>query len=281
MEEPKRLPPTPETLRRLYVLSGNQCAFPGCDHPLFNNQGNFVAQICHIEAAMPGGERFNKNMSNEERRSFENLILMCYPHHIETNKEHIYTTEKLKAIKAEHERIFSDIDGAVAKISSSIIDYTTLQKPTEAKSLRRLMTSLYGSDQRSPEEVSSDLRDFNDGIKDFALLSPDARRYFSISLSRAKNEMGIYGRNTGKIYFDPFEIQRVTNIQNHTSFSLINELESAGFIAPRETYNGREWPYFVFQNSECNFWELIHEFCKKENLKISELVYDMKFAILD
>lgn len=230
---------------------------------------------------MPGGERFNGYMSNEARRSFENLMLMCYPHHIETNKEHIYSTEKLKIIKAEHERIFSDIDGAVAKISSSIIDYTTLHKPNEAKSLKRLMSTLYGSDQRSTNEVLADLTEFNDGIKDLALLSPDARKYLSISLSRAKNETGIYGRNTGKIYFDPSEIQRVTGIQRQAEFSLMNELESAGFIALGEDYSGREWPYFIFQNSECNFWELIHEFCQKENIKISDLVNDMKFSILD
>lgn len=43
--------------------------------------GHFVGQLCHIEAAEPGGERFNHVMTNEQRRAFENLTLICYAHH--------------------------------------------------------------------------------------------------------------------------------------------------------------------------------------------------------
>lgn len=59
--------------------------------------------MCHIESALPGGERFNINQTNDERRSYNNLMLLCYPHHIATNDVHSYTVEKLKEMKAEHE----------------------------------------------------------------------------------------------------------------------------------------------------------------------------------
>jgi hypothetical protein len=72
-EIPKRLNPTYETLRELYLKSGNQCAFPGCNKPILNAKGEFVAQICHIEAAAPNGQRFNPNQTNEERRQSSNL----------------------------------------------------------------------------------------------------------------------------------------------------------------------------------------------------------------
>ncbi len=87
MEEVKRLPPITDTLRRLYAVSGNQCSFSGCIKPMYNNKGNFVGQICHIFAAMPRGERFDALITNEQRRNFDNLMLICYDHHIETNKE--------------------------------------------------------------------------------------------------------------------------------------------------------------------------------------------------
>jgi hypothetical protein len=58
-EKPKRLTPTKDTLRELYLKSGNRCAFPGCHKALFNSKGVFVGQICHIEAAESGGQRFN------------------------------------------------------------------------------------------------------------------------------------------------------------------------------------------------------------------------------
>jgi hypothetical protein len=39
--------------------------------------GVFIGQLCHIEAAEEGGQRFNERMTNEERRAFENLLLLC------------------------------------------------------------------------------------------------------------------------------------------------------------------------------------------------------------
>lgn len=93
-------------LRALFARSGNQCAFPGCTHPLFNEDNLFVAQVCHIEAASNGGERFNPDSDDEYRRSYGNLILLCYPHHIETDNVERYTVEKLREMKFNHEHLF-------------------------------------------------------------------------------------------------------------------------------------------------------------------------------
>jgi hypothetical protein len=51
---------------------------------LVNHKAQWVGEVCHIEAALPGGERFNKAMTNEERRHRSNLLLMCHDHHVET-----------------------------------------------------------------------------------------------------------------------------------------------------------------------------------------------------
>lgn len=101
-ETPKRLAPTAETLRALFAKSGNQCAFSDCKHPLIDEDNNFVAQVCHIEDALPGG-RFNENMTNEERRGYNNLILFCYRHHVKTNDTEKYLVSKLLEIKLQHE----------------------------------------------------------------------------------------------------------------------------------------------------------------------------------
>lgn len=99
-EKAKRLKPTVEVLRELYLKSGNQCAFPGCYNAMVDDNGNFIGQICHIEAAEAGGERFNPNMTNEERRSFDNLMLMCYEHHVVTRQINAgYQKEILEACK--------------------------------------------------------------------------------------------------------------------------------------------------------------------------------------
>lgn len=74
---------------------------------MMSADGVFIGQLCHIEAAEPGGERFNANMTNEQRRSAPNLMLMCYPHHQETNNVALFPVGRLKEMKSNHERRFA------------------------------------------------------------------------------------------------------------------------------------------------------------------------------
>jgi hypothetical protein len=97
---------TTSTLKRLFALSGNQCAFPNCHVPLVNNKNALDSNICHIEAAQEGGERYNPLMTDEERADYENLILLCRQHHDETDDVLKYTVDVLKAMKRNHESAF-------------------------------------------------------------------------------------------------------------------------------------------------------------------------------
>ena len=106
-EKPKRLNPLPEILRALQFRSGNQCAFPGCDESMLSAEGVYIGQLCHIEAAEPGGERFNIHQNNEDRRAYDNLLYMCYPHHNLTNDTATYKVSDLRNIKENHEKKFS------------------------------------------------------------------------------------------------------------------------------------------------------------------------------
>lgn len=122
----KRLAPTAETIRRLYLLSGNQCAFPGCNHPIIIEGGKYVSELCHICGAEEGGERFNPSQSNEDRRQFENLMLMCHDHHVITNDVVAYPAERLREMKADHEKRFerglaSMMEAASVQITNSTI----------------------------------------------------------------------------------------------------------------------------------------------------------------
>ncbi len=113
-----RLSPKADILRALFARSGNRCAFPGCTSPLINERNQFIAQVCHIEAAEEGGERFNQNQTAEERRRYENLLILCYPHHIETNDVATYPVQRLREIKAAHEQNF---EKSPFKIDESIL----------------------------------------------------------------------------------------------------------------------------------------------------------------
>jgi hypothetical protein len=104
----KRKAPDKDTLRELFLKSGNLCAFPDCMNLLMNRAGEFIGQICHIEAAEDGGERFNSAMTDEGRAAFSNLMLMCYEHHVTTNNVEDYPVSRLQKMKADHEAGFSD-----------------------------------------------------------------------------------------------------------------------------------------------------------------------------
>ena len=93
------------TLKLLFALSGNQCAFPNCKENIVEQNQNMLGEICHIEDANPGC-RYNPNQTDKERTSFENLIVLCSKHHKVTNDESIYTVKVLKEMKANHEKRF-------------------------------------------------------------------------------------------------------------------------------------------------------------------------------
>lgn len=98
---------TQVTIKRLFMLSGSQCAAPDCTNILIaKDDKTLISTICHIEAASPKGPRHNKTMSDEQRRSFDNLFLLCDQcHKLVDNKanESLYPTVLLKDWKSNHE----------------------------------------------------------------------------------------------------------------------------------------------------------------------------------
>ncbi len=125
-----RKEPTLQTLKKLFALSGNRCAFPQCEFPIVDSKGNILGQICHIEAAEKNGPRYNPKQTDEERRSFDNLLLLCANHHIVTNDVDEYTVSVLKKMKEDHEKssykflIYEDFSKNVAKKLQKIYKVT-------------------------------------------------------------------------------------------------------------------------------------------------------------
>ncbi len=112
----ERLAPKPSTLRKIHVLSGNQCAKPGCNTVLVNSNGTFVASVCHIYAAEKNGPRPNVNLTPEQKRSPENLLLLCNVcHKIVDTEEDSYPASMLEKWKADREKVFSEIGGSLKK----------------------------------------------------------------------------------------------------------------------------------------------------------------------
>jgi hypothetical protein len=99
-----RKEPTLVTIKRLYALSGNQCAFPDCTVKFVSPIEDVnLSEVCHIEAAEPGGTRYNSDSNDEERRSFDNLILLCPTHHTLVDSSANYSADDLRDMKKAHE----------------------------------------------------------------------------------------------------------------------------------------------------------------------------------
>lgn len=101
------LDPTEATLKKLFALSGNRCAYPSCTTPLVDSRHKtLIAQICHILGKSPGGPRHDPRQSDDQRRAFENLLLLCGPHHKEIDERtETWPAPTLFGLKEAHESV--------------------------------------------------------------------------------------------------------------------------------------------------------------------------------
>jgi hypothetical protein len=70
--------------KALYRLSRGTCYFPDCPRRIMEvveGEPMVAVDIAHVYGANPGSARYDESMTDAERRAFENLILLCVPHH--------------------------------------------------------------------------------------------------------------------------------------------------------------------------------------------------------
>jgi HNH endonuclease len=98
------------TIFSLATLGEGKCYWPKppCNAPvtvIINGGPVTNLQIAHIRAAKSNGPRYVPDMSDDERRSWKNLILLCTPHHtmIDKLKPDDYSIEDLEKWKSDRE----------------------------------------------------------------------------------------------------------------------------------------------------------------------------------
>ncbi|MES2354894.1 MAG: HNH endonuclease, partial [Pseudomonadota bacterium] len=98
-----------KTLKLIFGLSGNRCAFPTCTKSLIEDgteisEATVTGNICHIYAASDNGPRGKPGLKKNERNAPNNLILMCRDHHaIVDGQWKDYPATQLLEWKAKHE----------------------------------------------------------------------------------------------------------------------------------------------------------------------------------
>lgn len=129
----------------MHLFSAGKCYWPGCPEPLLREvEGKFklALEIAHIRAANPKGERY-VNISEEERKSFKNLIFLCTAHHKtvdESGAEKEYPIKLLEKWKHDREQ------GKLEQLNG-------LREVTENKLVEMISTAMQQRDAEITETV--------------------------------------------------------------------------------------------------------------------------------
>ena len=105
--------PSQATTDRLWGLAGGECAHPQCEAEILNideKEGESsvitkVGRVAHIHGSKKGSNRWLETQTDDERHGFDNLLILCGPHHdIVDNKdnEERYPAELLRRWKQQH-----------------------------------------------------------------------------------------------------------------------------------------------------------------------------------
>jgi hypothetical protein len=277
-EKVKRLTPKPETLRELFLKSGNQCAFPGCSRLMMDSEGNFVGQICHIEAAETGGERFNPSMTNEARRSIKNLMLMCYEHHVVTNNVAKYSAAALRKLKKEHEAKFTSVE---KKMLKAIEDQTKAITPGASASLSKMAEALkWNLPDKEREERVTLLAEM---IEKFRRVPLRSRQLFAIILERAEwahnQDCSVVAHNEIREACGLSNVKVIEHVVVLKKYKLV-EADYHEFRNP-DISVGRLWggKYHLLYGWTC--WEDLKEFCGKVGIPLTDFIVELRFNLLD
>lgn len=271
-EKVKRLAPTQEVVRELYLKSGNRCAYPGCPNVMIDEAGNFIGQICHIEAAEEGGERFNPNMTNEERRAFDNLMLMCYEHHVITNNVSEYPVSRLKRMKKDHEDKFS---GVIQRMQNSVVDYGLSKSYQEAKTCQRFSDIL--EDGCSVKENLENAQVLNRLLYKMLDLPIETRHLLSIMVYRSYPD---YMKNC---CVPLNEIELATGKDAAYILQHIDILERRGLISEPDTNENNFFISYLQEDWETgwNYWNDIRDFCKRSQIPVEKICVELDFSVFD
>lgn len=266
-----RLPPTQSVLKKLFAYSGNLCAMPDCKNTLIHKTGTMNGKVAHIHAAEKGGARYDAKMSDEDRRAFANLFVVCAICHDvvdDPNNEAKYPAEKLKIYKKKHEDRFRK---AELQFIEKYADLTQLSKPTFPKTLRRMSELLELPEVlNSPDEIK--------GIKGFVRKLaelPLEQRSFAMAIAERMKRRNVDSLPTDDVQhafgIGPSKLKKQMELIEHHSLGSIDE----------DNMPGKYLVHLWERDHGGNPWIEILDFCEKSGDDPDQFIVDLDFALYD
>jgi hypothetical protein len=225
--------------------------------------GDFVGQVCHIEAAEPGGERFNPTMTNAQRAAFDNLMLMCYKHHVVTNDVAAYTVERLKHMKAQHEAAYADAENKLAGGFADLTQAQELLLPRTYAKMREVW------DLSENDDIGSLYVDYAQRLQQ---VTPAARELLLVLSRRSE---------AGEVRLS--ELRAVTGTSGDEIVAAIHLLEKHRLASVDEPEYGNDEilrPFFRAKGHD-DVLSYLKEFAEKSGRSLDEIVVHLRFDLLD
>lgn len=238
-----------------------------------------VGQIAHIEGALPDSARFNPKMSNEQRRGYDNLLLLCGTHHIRIDRDvERWTVASLRELKRKHEAIYT---AAVDQLRRQVGDITEGVTFTPAVNGLAILDPL-GLDEHERAESCKDINRFAERLSKIPV---DARSLMALIVARGEKITG-YGaiRWSGEFQLP---VRVLKSIADCTAVQLRQHVEVLEhFDLLRYEGDPSDGPpqYIVGNSTPGIGWPLLHDirdFAGTDQAMIRRILCDLDFSALD
>ncbi|EQM72924.1 hypothetical protein L686_22750 [Stutzerimonas stutzeri MF28] len=197
---------------------------------------------------------------------------MCYDHHVETDDVSKFPVDRMKRIKEEHEKLFSDVVGSMLK---TVTDHTTLTEPVFSTNLHRINRVLDW--QNLEDELAEATKELEAITKKLATIPIPSRELFLVVVKRGQDS-----RFGAALEVSVPEIQQATGLSTHELRDCLSILETHGFTFDNDTNDfGVQMIGVGSPKSGWPLWADIKVFCKKENIDVAQIVVNLDFSVLD
>jgi hypothetical protein len=269
-EEKNRQEPPGQVKRELWVLSGNECAWDGCNQRLLDDDGAWIGKIAHIVGAEEGSARHDPTWTRDQLREVSNLLLLCANHHDKI--DHVdsrdqYPVDFLREIKAKHEARFRR---AFEGFEEEFLNVNGRNLVTQCTTLNRFL--LVGDE----EERVGNVEAVNRIANYLATLTLGARQVlaFLVSLDRP---IDIYelARHNGES--EPVRTHRlVLELENRKIARVEDDYDVTNQVVLWSDASGSildGWVDF--------WWELREHLASRGDATLDDVIVDLDFSLLD
>ncbi|MDG2522899.1 hypothetical protein P7B02_15290 [Caulobacter segnis] len=277
--EPRRKAHTKEVIREIFAKSGNLCAMPGCNTLMVTAKGEFIGQICHIEGVK--GERRREGMDEDELAAVPNLVLLCYPHHVETNNEVEWPVARMRQMKADHEGLFTD---ATTRMLEVYIDGTARGGQTKAVTVERFCKVLdWPPEEEHRLETADEINHLFDQV---AKLDLKTRGFICAVVERAEKvrETDNVQEERGTLLLRWDDFTAAYNVADEHVKRRVEALSAHRLGGPDQMeIDERTTDAIALYGTKngWSFWSALGQFCALERESVQSIVVELDLSRLD